>query len=155
MACVIGHMVIMYTKMSASFGHFNEYKVDVYYSNIIQSNAYMYGTTYLTRDSGPSRGNITYNKWKRSWTGPFSVIPYTSIVMYVITTIIMTLEMTCISRALEGQSKIVLDICDFNGVPIVTIAHLVYVIHWVAIRTWNSMCHRGHEKQDIVIKRIC
>jgi hypothetical protein len=41
----------------------------------------------------------------------------------------MTLEMTCTSRALEGQSKIILDIRDFGGAPKVTNAHLVHAVH--------------------------
>ena len=143
----------MYTKMNASPRHSNGCKVDIYYSSIAQNNAHMWGTIYLTLDSGPSRDNITHNKWEKSWTNPFSVIPHTPIAMHVITTIIMTWEMTCTSRASEKQSKIVLDIRGFGGALRVTVAHVVHVVHWVAIHTWNSMCYRGREEQNVVIKR--
>ena len=92
-SCIIGHSVIMYIKMNTSPGHPNGCGVDVYYLYMAQNNAYRYGMTYLTLKSRSSRGNITHNKWERNWTSPFGVITHTPIAMYVITIIIMTLEM--------------------------------------------------------------
>ena len=62
-------------------------------------------------------------------TGPFTVVLEAAIAIHVITIVILTLEMTSTSSALEGQSKIILDICGFGIAPKVTVAHFVYAVH--------------------------
>jgi hypothetical protein len=60
---------------------------------------------------------------------PFNIVPETPIAIHGITIVIRTLKMTYTSRAPEGQSKIILDIRGFGGVPMATVAHLVHAVH--------------------------
>lgn len=56
------------------------------------------------------QGNNTHIKGGRNQPDPFGFIVQTRISMHVLTIFIRALEMTCTNKALEGQSKIVLNI---------------------------------------------
>ena len=56
------------------------------------------------------KGNNTHVQGGMSQPDPFGFIVQTRIIMHVLTIFIRALEMTCTNKALEGQSKIVLDI---------------------------------------------
>lgn len=56
-------------------------------------------------------------------------------------------------KALEGQFKIILDICSLGCALRVSTAHLIYAIHWTTIYTWNLKRERGQYKQNVIVKR--
>lgn len=133
--CIIEHKVIMHTKMNTRSLHPIGCGVEIYYASLAQNKARMCWTTYVALQFGLFRGNNTHNKWDRSWTNPFGVVVYTTLVMHVFTVIIRALIMIYTSRVLEGQFKIVLDICSLCCAPRVSIIHLIYAMYWIAART--------------------
>lgn len=66
------------------------------------------------------------------------MVMQTNILMHVIIIITWSVAMTYTTRALEGQTKIILDISGLDGAPKVSITHLVHVIHQPTIHIWNS-----------------
>lgn len=96
---------------------------------------------------------IIHNNWDRSRSDSFDIVMQTNILMHVIIVIIGAMAMTYTTRALEGQTKIVLDISGLGGAPKVSIIHLVRVIHQPTIHTWNSKWYKEQHKQNVIIER--
>jgi hypothetical protein len=81
--------------------------------------------TYLTLQIRPIKYNITINKWRKSGSNPIDIVTQTNIMMYVITIIIRTLEMTCTSGASERLSIIILDISFLGDALRILVTHLI------------------------------